>query len=77
MTIKELKDLIKDLPNDMEIFKDVLNHEIEGNHWDYVVEPIVRPRVKRVGNMKEGAAVVAVAQRACKETKDAKKCLIL
>lgn len=75
MKIKELKKLIEDLPDDMEVFKDILNHAIEGNnYWDYVVEPVIRSKIRRVGQMEEGAAV---AQRACKETEGAVKCLIL
>jgi len=76
MTVKELKDFIEKLPDDMPVFKDILNFaDLEGNKWDYIVEPIEKPRTnKRVGKTDIG---FAVAQRPCEETKGARKCLIL
>lgn len=76
MNIKELKELIKDLPDDMNVYLDTGEDELEGNMWDYVVSPPKsKPEIKNVG--RNNRVNYAVAQRACAETKDAVKCLIL
>lgn len=74
MKIKDLKELIKDLPDDMDVFIDDGKELLEGNKWYYSLREL-SPVERRVGEMEPGR--LAVAQRACKETKNAKKGLVL
>lgn len=75
MTVEDLELIIKDLPKDMEVLLDACEDELEGSRWSYRVRlPNANPEVKMVGRVNFG---YAIATRACRETKGAKKCLIL
>ena len=75
MNIKKLKSLIADLPDDMEVFKSDSENSSDPYWSEYVSHVIDTPEVKRVGESSHGDYMVA--RRPCKETKGAKKCLVL
>lgn len=73
MTVLDLKQILSNYPDDMEVFVDMITDDQyeDDNVWTSLVrEPIVNNNLKRVMDMK-------IAARPCQQTKDAKKCLIL
>jgi len=73
MTVLELKQLLSNYPDDMEVFVDMITddqHESDNIWVSMVREPVVNSNLKMIRDMK-------IAQRPCQQTKDAKKCLIL
>lgn len=71
MTKKELIELLKDYPDDMEIYVDNYQPDLnlEDNHWTTEIrEPFIH--IKMVKDNK-------IANRPSKKTKDAKKSIII
>lgn len=58
----------------MEVFKDHTLEELPGNVWNYRVKKAELPYTKMVGDAGFG---YAVALRACEETSETKKCVII
>ena len=73
MTVSELKQILANFPDDMEVFVDMIEDDQleDDNIWTSIVrEPYQNNNLMRVKEMK-------IAQRPHKMTQDAKKCLIL
>ena len=73
MKIRDLKEKIKDLPDDME----VLVYE-EGGHEGNVFEGIARQvPISKTKHVKSVDGRLKVASRPCRETIGSKKCFVL
>ena len=70
MNAKELKTILKSLPDDTEIYIDSKEPGIDGNIWAFKVHKAIHSAVKRVKDNK-------VVQRPCKETSGCKRGLVL
>ena len=78
MTVKELKEYIEDLPDDMEIFRHtcgVCIPEHEGNIWLYPVQELDILMTKYVGLHPDGD--MCTAQRPHSETRHCKMALLI
>lgn len=70
MKVKHLKRLLEKLPEDSNIYVDIGDNMVPGNEWGFEVSHVKTCAIKHVLNGK-------VAQRPCKETKAAKKSLVI
>lgn len=70
ITIKELKEVLKDLPDDMLVYKTIFENESRVK-----ITQNIYPYIKRVYKDKNHS--YKIAERPCKETKNAQKALIV
>jgi len=70
MNVKELKQILKSLSDDAEIYIDSLEPHIEGNEWWFKVKKIGLGKTYSIRDNK-------VAQRPCKETAGCERGLVL